>query len=142
MTVPGESQPLRSSLMVVSGWARPAASDVDQVLGTAACCRRQSDQAGCVLPSLVKPRVPDGSVARGYAGRGVVSTGRGCLELASSSSSSSRWSRVLGIDAVGSPPHCDFADEGGARVTPRCSPDRRAVALAGVVSNLVGEVGD
>ena len=32
---------------------------------------------------------------------------------------SSGWSRVLGIDAVGGPPHCDFADEGGARVASR-----------------------
>ena len=64
--------------------------------------------------------------------------GRGCFELASSSG----WSRVLGIDAVGGPPHCDFADEGGARVTSRCSPDWLAVTLAGVVLDLAGEVGD
>jgi hypothetical protein len=32
---------------------------------------------------------------------------------------SSGWSRVLGIDAIGSPPHCDFADQGDARVTSR-----------------------
>ena len=38
--------------------------------------------------------------------------GRERLELASFSG----WSRVLGIDAVGGPPHCDFADEGGALV--------------------------
>ena len=37
--------------------------------------------------------------------------GGGCFELASSG-----WSRVLGIDAVGGAPHCDFADEGGARI--------------------------
>ena len=55
---------------------------------------------------------------------------------------SSGWSRVLGIDAVGGAPHCDFADEGGARVTSRCSPDWRAVTLAGVIVDLVGEVGD
>jgi hypothetical protein len=56
--------------------------------------------------------------------------------------SSSGWLRVLGIDAVGGPPHCNFADECGARVASRCSPDRRAGALAGVVLDLVGEVGD
>ena len=39
-------------------------------------------------------------------------------------------------------PHCDFADEGGARVSSRCSPDWRGVTLAGVVLDLVGEVGD
>jgi hypothetical protein len=32
---------------------------------------------------------------------------------------SSGWSRVFGIDAIGSPPHCDFADQGDARVTSR-----------------------
>jgi hypothetical protein len=65
--------------------------------------------------------------------------GRERFELASSSSG---WSRVLGIDAIGGAPHGDFADEGCARVVSWCSPDRRAVALAGVVLDLVGEVGD
>ena len=32
---------------------------------------------------------------------------------------SSGWSRVLGIDAIGGPPHCDFADEGGVEVASR-----------------------
>ena len=64
--------------------------------------------------------------------------GGGCLELASSSG----WSRVLGIDAVGGAPHCDFADEGAARVSSRWCPDWRGVALAGVVLDLLGEVGD
>ena len=63
--------------------------------------------------------------------------GRKCFELASSG-----WSRVLGIDAVGGPPHCDFADEGGARVTSRWCPDWLGLALAGVVLDLGGEVGD
>jgi len=62
--------------------------------------------------------------------------GRERFELASSSG----WSRVLGIDAVGGPPHGDFADERGARVSSRCSPDSRAVTLAGVILDLVGEV--
>src|SRR5215213_3262676 len=55
---------------------------------------------------------------------------------------SSGWSRVLGIGAVGGPPDCNFADEGSARVNSRCSPDRMGGTLAGVVVNLVGEVGD
>ena len=63
--------------------------------------------------------------------------GRERFELASSG-----WSRVLGIDAVGGPPHCDFADEGSARVASRYSPDWLGVTLAGVVLDLVGEVGD
>ena len=64
--------------------------------------------------------------------------GRERFDLASSPG----WSRVLGIDAVGGPPHCDFADEGAARVTSRCSPDRLGATLAGVILNLAGEVGD
>jgi hypothetical protein len=44
--------------------------------------------------------------------------GREGFELASSSG----WSGVSGIDAVGGPPHCNVADEGGARVPSRCSP--------------------
>ena len=63
--------------------------------------------------------------------------GRERFELASSG-----WSRVLGIDAVGCLPHCDVADEGGARVISRWRPDWRGVNLAGVVLDLVGEVGD
>jgi hypothetical protein len=55
---------------------------------------------------------------------------------------SSGWSRVLGIDAVARPPHCDFADEGDARVTSCCSPGWPAVTVAGLVLDLVPEVGD
>jgi hypothetical protein len=55
---------------------------------------------------------------------------------------SSGWLRVLGIDAVGGPPHCDFADEGAARVTFRCSPGWRVVSLVGVILDLVAEVTD
>jgi hypothetical protein len=55
---------------------------------------------------------------------------------------SSGWSRVLGIDAVGGAPHCNVANEVGARVSSRCSPDWLCVTLAGVMLNLVGEVGD
>jgi hypothetical protein len=55
---------------------------------------------------------------------------------------SSGWSRVLGFDAVGGPPNGDLADEGGAQVASRWCPDWLGVTLAGVVVNLVGEVGD
>ena len=54
---------------------------------------------------------------------------------------SSGWSRVLGIDAVGSSPYRDFANEGGG-MTSRGGPGWRAVTLAEVILNLVGEVGD
>jgi hypothetical protein len=56
--------------------------------------------------------------------------------------SSSGWSRVLGIDAVGGPPHCDFADESGARVASRRCPDWLGVTSAGEMLDLLGEVGD
>jgi hypothetical protein len=55
---------------------------------------------------------------------------------------SSGWSRVLRIDAVGGPPHCDLADEGGARVASRRCPDWLGVTAVGVILDLVGEVGD
>jgi hypothetical protein len=63
--------------------------------------------------------------------------GRESFELASSG-----WAGVVGIDAVGGPPHRDFANEGGARVASRWCPDWLGVILAGVVLDLVGEVGD
>jgi hypothetical protein len=59
----------------------------------------------------------------------------GCLEL-----DASGWSRVPLIDAVGGPPYRNFANEGGAWVTSRRGPGRLGV-LAGVISNLLGEVG-
>jgi hypothetical protein len=55
---------------------------------------------------------------------------------------SSGWSRVLGIDAVGGPPHCDVANEGDAGVASRWCPDWLGVTSAGVVLDLAGEVGD
>jgi len=60
----------------------------------------------------------------------------GCFEL-----DASGWSRVPLIDAVGGPPYRNFANEGGAWVTSRRGPDRLGVVLAGVISNLLGEVG-
>ena len=56
--------------------------------------------------------------------------------------SSSGWSRVVGIDAVGGPPHRDFADESGAQVASRCSPNWLGATLAGVILNLAGEICD
>jgi hypothetical protein len=46
----------------------------------------------------------------------------------------------LGFDAGGGAPHCDFADEGG--VSSRWCPDWLGATLAGVIVDLVGEVGD
>ena len=56
--------------------------------------------------------------------------------------SSSGWSWILGIDAVGGPPYCNVADEGGARVASRRCPDWLGFTLAGVILDQVGEVGD
>jgi hypothetical protein len=55
---------------------------------------------------------------------------------------SSGWSWVVGIDAVGGPPHGDFTDEGGAWVTSLWRPGWLGAMLACVVADLVGEVGD
>ena len=63
--------------------------------------------------------------------------GGGCIELAAFSG----WSRVVGVDAGGGSPYCDFADEGGG-MTSSCSPGWRAVTLADMILDLVGEVGD
>jgi hypothetical protein len=61
------------------------------------------------------------------------------FELASSSSG---WSSILGVDAVGGPPYRDVADEGSAQVTSGWCPGWGSVTLAGVIADLVGEVGD
>jgi hypothetical protein len=55
---------------------------------------------------------------------------------------SSGWSRVLGIDAVGGPPHCDFTNEAAARVASQWCPDWLAVTLADMNLDRVGEVDD
>jgi hypothetical protein len=54
----------------------------------------------------------------------------------------SGWSRVLGIDAVGGSPHCDFADEGPARVASRRCPGWLVSTSVGVILDLVREVGN
>ena len=64
--------------------------------------------------------------------------GRERFELASSPG----WSRVLGIVAVGGPPHSDSTDKCCAGVSSPCSPDWLGVTLAGVILDLVGEVGN
>jgi hypothetical protein len=55
---------------------------------------------------------------------------------------SSGWPRVVEIDAVGGPPHRDFADEGGVGMASRWRPDWLGITLVGVVVDLVGEVDD
>ena len=105
-------------------WALPVAvpgskccASCLSAVGSRICCR-----VGCLGDVPVEVLFPEG---------------RERFELGSSG-----WSQVLGIDAVGGPPQCDFADEGGARVTSRWCPDWLGVTLAGVVLYLVGEVDD
>ena len=50
-------------------------------------------------------------------------------------------STVVGVDAVGGPPHGDFTDEGGVERTARRRPYGLGAVAEGVVSNVVGEVG-
>jgi hypothetical protein len=54
----------------------------------------------------------------------------------------SDWSEVVGIDAVGGPPYCDFAYERRVRVASRRYPGWLASISAKVVLDLVGEVGN
>jgi len=79
-------------------------------------------------------------VARAISVEPLFPQGRERFELASSGRS-----RVLGIDAIGGPPHCDFADEGGVRVASRRCPDwlgSRPAGFNGEPGNvLVGLIG-
>jgi hypothetical protein len=54
----------------------------------------------------------------------------------------SGWSSVVGVDAVGGPPDGDFTDEPDVQVSTRRRPNRLDAVGAGVVSNVLGEVGD
>ena len=92
----------------------------------------------CVLRLVRRPlHLLRGRWHARYPGRGAVSIGRGRFELGSSG-----WSWVSGVDAVGGPPHGDFTDDGRVRVASRRRPDWLRRHLAGVVLDLIGEVGD
>ena len=54
----------------------------------------------------------------------------------------SRGSMVVRVDAVGGPPHRDLTDEGGAQLSARRRPCRLGCFVEGVVSDVMGEVGD
>ena len=51
-------------------------------------------------------------------------------------------SMVVGVDAVGGPPHRDVTDEGGAQRSARRRPCRLGGVVEGVVADVMGEVGD
>ena len=55
--------------------------------------------------------------------------------------SCSGWSWVVGVDAVGGPPHGDFSNDGEVRAAAGRRPHRLGFVLAGVTSDPVGEVG-
>src|SRR5215212_5956807 len=49
---------------------------------------------------------------------------------------------VIGVDAIGGPPYGDFANESGAHRTALRHPMGLSAVVVGVMSNVVGEVGD
>jgi hypothetical protein len=54
----------------------------------------------------------------------------------------SGWSPVVGVDAVGGPPHGDITDEVDVQLRARWRPHGLSAVVAGVTSNLVSEVVD
>jgi hypothetical protein len=62
---------------------------------------------------------------------------RSCRQLRCSG-----WSWVVGVDAVGGPPHRDFTDDLDVRAAARRRPHRLGFVLAGVTSDPIGEAGD
>ena len=67
----------------------------------------------------------------------VLPEGGSCLQLCCSG-----WSLVVGVDAVSGSPHGDFTNDGRVRAAARRRPYRLGIVLAGVTSDLVGEVGN
>jgi len=49
---------------------------------------------------------------------------------------------VVAVDAVGSPPNGDFADEGGAQRSARRDPPGLGAVAEGVVPHGIGEISD
>jgi len=78
----------------------------------------------------------------------VAAAGEGSVELVLPEGGSglqlscSGWSWVVGVDAVGGPPHRDFTDDCEVRAAARRCPHRLGFVLAGVISDPIGEVGD
>jgi hypothetical protein len=136
-TSSSEQRDLTAEVLLSAGRGRPARTPFGFLVRALPVVASTKCGESCL--SLVGPRICQRvGGTRDMPVEVLFPEGRERLELASSSG----WSRVLGIDAVGGAPHCDFADEGGARVASRCSPGRLGVTLAGVVLDLVGEVGD
>jgi hypothetical protein len=126
-----------TAVVLAAGCGRPPWTPSGCLVGALAvvvvaitCC------ASC--PSRLELRIPRQLIETGDSSvEALLPQGSGCLEL-----DTSGWSWVPLIDAVGGPPYRNFANEGGAWVTSRRSPGRLGVVLAGVISHLLGEVGD
>ena len=123
--------------MLSAGRGRPARTPFGFLIWALPVVVPASKCGVCCL-SLVSPRI--GWRVGGTSEMRVEAffpKGGGCIKLASSSG----WSRVLRIDPVGGPPHCDFANQGSGKL-PHRSPDRRPLTVADVILDLLGEVGD
>ena len=108
-----------------------------RMFGTGVGCRRSCDHGGASCLSALELRIPRQVIKTGDSSvEALLPQGRGCLELEASG-----WSWVPLIDAVGGPPYRNFANQGGAWVTSRRGRGRLEVVLAGVISNLLDEVG-
>jgi hypothetical protein len=135
-TSSSEQRDLTAEVLLSAGCGRPARTPfgflVRALPGVA------STKCGKSCLSLVGPRICWwGGSTRDMPVEALFPQGRERFELASSG-----WARILGIDAVGGAPHCEFAEESGARVSSRWYPDWLGVTLAGVVLDLAGEVCD
>ena len=90
-------------------------------------------------------RLPPGGIQTGRVGAGL---GDALLEALSPFDRrrlqlcGSGGSMVVGVDAVGGPPHGDVTDEGGAQLSARRRPCGLGAVVEGVVSDVLGEVGD
>jgi hypothetical protein len=81
-------------------------------------------------------------------GRVVASVGNASIEMLLPCGRSGRqlfWSggaAVVGVNAIGGPPHCDFTNESGAQRTALRHPMGLSGVVVGVMPNMVGEVDD
>ena len=83
-----------------------------------------------------------------HVGRVVAGVGDASIEMLLPFGRSGRqlfWSggaAVVGVDAIGGPPHGDFANESGAQRTVLRRPMGPSGVIVGVTPNMVGEVDD
>ena len=129
--------PALTAEVLSAGRGRPARTPFTFLVWTSPVVVPASKCGVCCL-SLVDPQIcwlVDGT--RDISVEALFPEGRERFEL-----DSPGWSRVLGIDAVGGSPHGDLGNKCGARVTSWCSPNWLGLTLAGLVLDLLGEIGD